>query len=392
MDKKPLKVMILVNELLRGGAQKIVYDIACTIDRSLFDVHIVYLKNHLLFKADVKSLEEEIAGTGTRITAIGGKQKFSYQEFKTLRQLLAKEKPDILHTFLPYAGIVGRIAGRLAGVRHIVSTQCNLPLAYTAKVCWLDRLTLPLVSTWTGATEGIEDAYGKSIAHITEELWKAGRRHFTIVAGIDFETLYQTLAHTGRIGKRASLGIPDDAVIVMMTARLISWKGHDDLIDAMAYLAPLVHLLLVGWGPLEGALKARAEKLGVVSRVHFLGARTDVYELLAIADVYVQAHGYAPSGEVWKGPNTSQMEACAASVPSVSTHVPLIEYLIEDGVTGKLAKPNNPKDIARAITWVIGHPREAKILAATAKKRVQERYTTSAMVLQYQELYRLLME
>lgn len=414
--------MILVNELLRGGAQRIIYDIARTIDKDRYDLHIVYLKGHQVFDANTKSLLEEVISTGVRITPIDGGRKFSYREFDAVRKLLVAEEPDMLHTFLPYAGIIGRVAGRLAGVRSIVSTQCNLPLAYTAKVYWLDRLTLPLASAWTGATEGIEDAYGGSIAYVGEELWKKGRRHYTIVGGVDLSHLEQTLARTDRKAKRRTLELPEDAVVLMMVARLISWKGHQALIEAMQYLDPKAHLVLVGWGPLEGELKAQAARLGVESRVHFLGARSDVYELLAIADVYIQSHEYAPTGEkrilaaaqdlaryfwnkvnkkypqgvqhrygeVWKGPNLSQVEACAAGVPSVSTNVPLIEYLIEDGVTGTLAEPNNPQDLARAITWVIEHPEEAKVLAVEAKKRVEERYTVASMVRQYEALYGLL--
>ena len=71
-------------------------------------------------------------------------------------------------------------------------------------------------------------------------------------------------------------------------------------------------------------------------------------ELLKTADVYIQAHSRATDGSIWMGPNTSQMEACAASIPSVSTAVPLIESLIEDGVTGgacgtKQSKRSRPR-------------------------------------------------
>ena len=121
--------------------------------------------------------------------------------------------------------------------------------------------------------------------------------------------------------------------------------------------------------------------------VYFLGVRSDNVEMLKAAVIYVQAHNYAADGSVWKGPNTSQMEACAAGIPSVSTAVPLIEALIEDGVTGVLARPNDPKDLARAIQWLAEHPEDARRLANAARARIEERYTVRRMVDAYEDLY-----
>ena len=134
-------------------------------------------------------------------------------------------------------------------------------------------------------------------------------------------------------------------------------------------------------------MKFQTKKEGVDKRVHFLGSRSDHIELLKAADIYVQAHNYTAEGNVWKGPNTSQMEACAAGVPSVSTAVPLIDTLIEDGVTGILARPNDPFDLARAITFLCEHPDDARRFAQAARVRVEERYSVSKMVNAYEELY-----
>ncbi len=82
------------------------------------------------------------------------------------------------------------------------------------------------------------------------------------------------------------------------------------------------------------------------------------------------------------------MEACAAGVPSVSTSVPLIESLIEDGVTGKLGRPNDPKDLARALEYMLSHREEAQEMARRARLRVEERFSVAAMVQSYAALYK----
>jgi len=386
-DKK--KVLILVNELLLGGAQRIILDISRNINKDEFDLLVVYLKSHDNFGLDVKNLSNDIAEFGVRVIGLNGKKKFTFLEYQKLLDLLKTEKPDVLHTFLPYAGIIGRIAGRFIGIKKIISTQCNLPVAYSFKIYWLDKITLPLAHVWTGATEGIEQLYGGSAALFKRDLWEKGRRHFTIVAGVDLPVFDKTFESVDRKTKRKEIGVPESPILVTMTARMIPWKGHADVVEAMTYLPNNFHLILIGWGVLEGDLKKRVNNLGLGERVNFLGVRNDVTEILAITDIYVQAHSRALDGKIWMGPNTSQMEACAARIPSISTKVPLIDCLIEDGVTGKLSLPNNPKDLARSIKYMVDHHQEAKFMAENARKRVEERYSVDSMVKSYQLLYNI---
>lgn len=386
MSTPRVKICILVNELLPGGAQRIVLDIAKNVDRERFDLVVVQLKSHTHFGA-VPNLVQDFDAIGARVVSIEGGRRIGLRELYRLYRLLRREQPSIVHTFLPYAGIVGRVISRLAGIRTVISTQCNLPVAYTRFVYWLDRWTLYLASTWVGATEGIEMAYSGSFESFSLKSWQTGRRHFTIVAGVDIPSFDARLQRADRNALRQALGISDSEILILMIARLVSWKGHKDLLASLVHLPPSVHISLVGWGPLEKELRSQAESLGCSERVHFLLARPDVPELLAASDIYAQTHGHAPDGSIWQGPNTSQMEACAARVPSVSTRVPLIERLIEDGVTGKLAEPDNPRSIAEALSYLMQHPDDARIFAAAARARVEERYSIENMVRLYENLY-----
>ncbi len=381
------KVFIIVNELLRGGAQRIILDLAKSIPRDQFALHIVMCKSKDSFPNDVSSLQDEFAKIDIPVISLEGGKRFSFAEFRRLVRLLKKEKPDIVHTFLPYAGTMGRIAAKLAGVRCVISTKCNLPVAYSKKVYWLDKLTLWLADTWIGATEGIELHYGKSSKRFSQKLWNAGRRHFTIVAGVDTTTLQGVQNAIDYTAKRAQIDVPSDATMIFTTARLISWKGINYAIDALHKLDANTHLVIAGWGPQEAELREQANTLGLTDRVHFLGSRDDIYELLAVADIYVQTFATMPDGKLWVGPNTSLIEGAASGIPVVCTHVPLIEQLIEDGITGKLADVNSAESLAQAITWCTDHPKQAQGLARAAQQRVHEKYSITAMSTQTQQLY-----
>lgn len=377
------RVCIVVNDLFRGGAQRIILDIASHIDTKKFLVEVAYFNAPPEGVAD-DSLKREIQATGAEAVFLGGEGS-GVKNLLRLLNHIAHTRPVVMQTFLPYASILGRVVGTLTRV-PVVSAQCNLPFTYPTKLRLIDALTLPFTSAWTGTTNGIEVAYGNDSQPFSPELWEAGRRHFTIYGGVDVDSIQAEVTKANPDGVRTGLGLPGTMSVVLMVARLISWKGHEDVISAMRYVED-AHLLLVGWGPLEDELKAWAKKEGVEDRVHFLGRRSDVYSLLAAADCYVQAHQQEADGSVWMGPNLSQIEACAAGVPSVSTAVPLIEDLIEDRVSGRLALLNNPQDLARAITETLADREMSKEYAIQAVARVRQRYSVDAMVHAYEGVY-----
>jgi|GEM_PF-6998083 len=377
------RVCIVVNDLFRGGAQRIILDIVSRIDQTKFAVEVAYFNEIEEGTAD-DSLKAEMEAAGAEIAYVGGAGG-GLQNFIRLIRHVGVKRPDVIQTFLPYASILGRVAGALYGV-PVVSAQCNLPFTYPKNLRRMDAFTLPLTYAWTGTTNGIEVAYGRDSQYYSQTLWDEGRRHFTIYGGVDVDALKAEVAKSDRTVIRAELRISENAPLLLMVARLISWKGHSDLIRAMKHL-PEVHVLFVGWGVLENELKALVQEEGVSSRVHFLGRRTDVYQLLGAVDCYVQAHQQERDGSVWMGPNLSQIEACAAGVPSVSTTVPLIEDLIEEGITGRLALLNSPEDLARAIQETLTEAERSLQFAQNAEKRVRERYSVGVMVEAYQGMY-----
>ena len=113
---------------------------------------------------------------------------------------------------------------------------------------------------------------------------------------------------------RASLGVPAGAPLAGIIARLTEQKGHRYLFDALAATPALatLHLLVVGDGELRDELRAQVRRLGLSSRVHFLGARRDLGDLLAAIDVFVM-----PS--LWEGLPLSMVLAMGAGLPVVAT-------------------------------------------------------------------------
>jgi glycosyltransferase involved in cell wall biosynthesis len=128
-------------------------------------------------------------------------------------------------------------------------------------------------------------------------------------------------------GVRTELGIPPGARCVGTVARLVAQKRLDRLLDAVARLPDDVHCILAGDGPLRGALERQAAALGMAGRVHFLGHRADVAQVLAALDVFAMTSDR-------EGMSNAMLEALAAEVPVVSTRVSGTDEALRPGVSG----------------------------------------------------------
>lgn len=177
-----------------------------------------------------------------------------------------------------------------------------------------------------------------------------------------------------RAAARHTLGIDPEVPVLAMVASLHARKGHAVLLDALARLAadglaPLC--LAAGTGPEGDALQDRAQRLGVASRVRWLGQVADVRPVLAAADVAVM-----PS--LAEGLGVAAIEAMAASRPVVASAVGGLPELIADDVQGLLVPPGDAAALAGALRRALGDATLRGRLGAAGRARA-EAFSTVAM-------------
>ena len=162
---------------------------------------------------------------------------------------------------------------------------------------------------------------------------------------------------------------------VLCVARLVPKKGIDLLIEAVARTARPVRLEIVGDGPCRAELEALAERLGISHRVTFLGARTsdEVDAAYRRCSMMVLPCRVAPDGDR-DGMPTVLVEAMGRALPVVSCDIVGIGELIEHGVTGLLAAPEDPQAIAEAIDRLTADGEEAAVLGIAARLRVIQEF------------------
>jgi phosphatidylinositol alpha-1,6-mannosyltransferase len=171
--------------------------------------------------------------------------------------------------------------------------------------------------------------------------------------------------------------------IILTVARLDTHKGHDVVIKALPSIlekVPDAVYVIVGEGEMSLALHELTCKHGVRDRVVFTGLlpRADVLALLEACDVFVMASRI--EGSSAEGFGIVFLEAGALSKPVVGGRAGGIPDAVEDGVSGLLVDPEDPGEVASAVTRILEDPDLAASLGRRGRERVEERFTWDAVV------------
>jgi len=181
---------------------------------------------------------------------------------------------------------------------------------------------------------------------------------------------------------RRELGIAADAPVVGAVARLADQKRLDRLLAAVAALDETVHCILAGDGPERAALQARAGELGIAERVHFLGHRDDVADVLDSLDLYVVSSGR-------EGLSNAMLEALAAGVPVLSTPVSGADDALAplaDGRAPGVVCSFEEQFIAEGIRRLLADRAALGAMGEAARDRWQERFGVETMLDRWEQV------
>ncbi|MFD9793437.1 glycosyltransferase [Streptomyces sp. NPDC059070] len=251
-----MKVLHVITGLGVGGAEQ---QLRLLVGQLPADCDVVTLTNP-------GAVAEGLTADGVRVHHLGMTGNRDLSALPRLTRLIHRGRYDVVHTHLYRACLYGRVAARLAGVRAVVATEHSLgaasiegrPLGPGVRALYLAAERLGTSTVAVSAT----------IARRLREWGVPARRIHVVPNGIDaarfrFDALDRTRT-------RALLGLPPEAYVIGGVGRLVPGKRFDVLLRALPHL-PGAHLLLVGAGGQETALRALAARLGVTARVCFAG-------------------------------------------------------------------------------------------------------------------------
>jgi glycosyltransferase involved in cell wall biosynthesis len=280
--------------------------------------------------------------------------------------LVRRERPHIVHVNSAKAGALGRVAAWLGRVPIRIYTVHGWSFtahrgASATPYRWAERLLRPLTT-------------------VTVCVAESERR-----AGLETKTCDEAttiVIHNG-------VDLPDTKVPearagpyrVVTVGRLQAPKDVVTLVRALAGLPRGAYeAVIVGEGPDRPGVESEIRRLGLESLVELAGARNDVAELLAKADLFVLSSRS-------EGLPLSILEAMAAGLPVVATNVGGVPELVVEGETGFLVPPGDPKSLADAIARLLDDPALRRRLGAAGRARVAERFDLESARRAHLDLY-----
>lgn len=306
-----------------------------------------------------------------------------------LVRLLKQERPDVVNTYTSKAGFLGRLAGRIAGIRVVVHTMQGVPF-HEGLPGWKQMLYRALEGWGASWGDAILSENREDLSTAERLGWRGRRlaRPLHLGSGVLVDKIVTAVENTDRDAIRARHGVEGGLPVVLVAARLELVKGHDHFFRALRLLADRrsapFEVWIAGEGPREEELRSLVRALDLESRVKFLGFVDDVSALLAVADVVC-----LPSQK--EGLPRIVMEAMAAARPVVATNVLGTREVVVNGVTGLLSPPNDAMALARHLEFLLDRPEARRTMGIAGRERVRARFDDRRVVDRMEAIYERLL-
>lgn len=370
-----MRLVLITTNLATGGAETVLLNVLQQLDRSKFDPTVVSL-------IGLGEIGPCIQALGIPVHALGMKRGVpDPMAVLRLAWLLRRLQPDVVHTWMYHADLLGGLAARLAGFDRIIwgihhsNLSGHVNKRSTLRVVKLNAL----LSRWVPARIISCTQCAKEI-HAAAG-YEADKLH-VIPNGFDLGRFVPS--DESRASVRGELGLASDTPLVGLIARFDPQKNHFGFVEAAALVhaqRPDVHFVLAGTGVdgANGALTAAISARGLQGHIHLLGRRDDVPRLMAALDVLaLSSHGES-FGNVL-------CEAMACGVPCVTTNSGGPAEVV--GNIGRVVELGDMEGLAKGLLDILRlQPEQKAEFSVKARLRVAENYEIGHVTRLYQELY-----
>jgi sugar transferase (PEP-CTERM/EpsH1 system associated) len=377
-------VVHVVNHLMMGGMENGMVNLINHLPHNEFRHAVVCVQHDSDFRDRIQ--RKDVPVFNMHRSKIGV-MAMRWQLLRLFRRL----RPAIVHS-RNLSGLDALAPAWLAGVPRRVHSEHGWEVDNLHGKNWkpalLRRLNAPLVNRYVAVSQDLGN-------FLTTRAGVATRRISVICNGVDTERFHpvssshSTAAHLPDPSLAAPANFFQPGVVCVGTAgRLQAVKDQATLIAAVAHLlvadASLrsrLRLVIIGDGPLRGALQSQAQQAGIAELCWFTGASNQVPQCLRLLQVFV-----LPS--LNEGISNTLLEAMASGLPTVVTPVGGNTELVEPGVTGTFFPVGDVAALAAVLAKYLAQPALAQQQGQAARARALDRFSLQAMVRNYRALYR----
>ena len=361
-----VKILHVINTLAPEGAPILLMSFVTNCNDSNYKNFIAYIYG------DGELLKENKWEKRLEVFNLTRNGKFDYFSLFRLIKIIKTKKIDIIHTHLVHAGILGKLAAKLAGVKHIVTT-CHYGYHYKENT-FLYRLEQRLTG-YASVVIAISNSVKK---YLIDRNVLPKENIVVIHNAIDLETF-----NSNRVTR--TLQKASNNLVIGSVGRLHPQKGFDTLLESFRLITkqiPNVMLEIVGDGVLHEDLQTLLKKLNVSNKVRFEGAISHqaIIQKLSQWDLFVMS-------SLWEGFGIAIIEAMALEKPVVATNVEGIVEIVEDGVTGYLVPPKSPAALAQKIIALLFNRTKRFEMGKAGKEKVLNQFSIEQFVEKTKNVY-----
>ena len=270
-----INVLHLIKSLGRGGAETLLSETLRVHDRDAFAFQYAY------FVSYKGQLAEDLREQGARVSCLNGNSASAIlARLPALARLVKEENIDLIHCHLPVSAAAGRLVGKYLGV-PVVYTEHNKQERYHPATRRLNLATMGLNAEVLTVSEDVRQSL---LAH-----WSGDKRRVSVLINGVNTSRYNPAQYDQR-NCREELGLPAEAPIVGTVCVFRTQKRLECWLDLAARTLkeiPDAYFVVIGDGPTEEQVKARAKALGLLDRIRFPGRLDEVRQWLAAMDVYL---------------------------------------------------------------------------------------------------------
>jgi glycosyltransferase involved in cell wall biosynthesis len=351
MTQRPLNVVRIISFLPVGGVENTLLMTLPKFDRARFNVSVccTYRKGPIAEKLEEQGIPVHLCKVASRLNPI---------HIWRLSRFLKSLKADIVHTHMYSSNISGVLAARLAGVPVIISHIHATHEWKSWNRIFMERIVNRFRDGVITVSQNVKDIF----------LQKTRLKCADKVRALhNMARFSDQAAGDGRI-VREEFGIPTDAPVVGMVARLVPVKGVDIFIQAAAQIlegCPPARFIIVGDGKERKKLEALAAKLNLTGKLFFAGERREIENFYAAFNVFALSSRNEGFGNVL-------LEAMHFDLPVVAAATGGVPEVVLDGKTGLLVPPESPEPLADAVLSLLEQPELARRLVEAARNRLVE--------------------
>lgn len=353
-----VKVLQVIDSLEISGAEVLLADLV-----PFFQQHGIDLSMFLL-NSTGSHLERKLENMG--VCFLSTVQANVYSPMHILRLARQLHHFDLIHVHLFPAQLWVAMAKSLTNKRTVLITTEHSTYNYRRKA-WFRPIDKWMYSQYSAIACISQDALSALIDWVPDIAGKAT----VIPNGINLEKIV-----TARAASKSKILLDDSRPVILSIGRLQPQKDHAAALRAITKI-PDAQLVIVGVGEMRQQLEQLAFSLGITERVHFLGRRLDVPELIKMADIYVQSSNF-------EGFGIAALEAMAGGLPVIASDVPGLNHVVEGA--GILFPPGDADALAEAISSLLSSQELRSKLSQAGMEKAKE-FSIEKTAELYIELY-----